>query len=67
MCSALYARFLYALGDKSCYPPGAERIGDNGLFGMYHSKTDDHNKDVIMKSMNQLDGVISGCGEEVFR
>ena len=49
------------------YPPGAERISDDRLFGMYHSKTDDHNKDVIMKSMNQLDGVTSGCGEEVFR
>ena len=58
MCSALYAHFLYTLGDKSYYPPGAEQISDNRLFGMYHSKRDDHNKDVIMKSMNKLDGVV---------
>ena len=58
MCSALYAHFLYTLGDKSYYPPGAEQKSDNRLFGMYNSKTDDHNKEVMLKSMNQLDGVV---------
>ena len=44
MCSALYGHFHYTLGNKSYYPPGAECKSDNELFGMYHSKTDDHNK-----------------------
>ena len=58
MCSNLYAHFLYSLRDKSYYPPGAEQISDNRLFGMFHSKTDDHNKDVIMRSMTKTDGVV---------
>ena len=58
MCSNLYAHFLYTLGDKSYHPPGAEQISDNRLFGMFHSKTDDHNKDVIMHSMTKEDGVV---------
>ena len=28
------------------------------MFGMYHSKTDDHNKDVIMQGMAKADGTI---------
>ena len=58
MCSDLYSHFLYTLGDKSYHPPGAEHISDNRLFGMYHSKTDDHNKEVIMASMSKPDGVV---------
>ena len=45
MCSALYAHFHRTLGDKSYYPPGAERKSDNRRFGMYHFKTDEHNKE----------------------
>ena len=40
MCSTLYG---HTLGDKSYYP-GAECKSDNRLFGMYHFKTDEHNK-----------------------
>ena len=58
MCSNLYAHFLYTLKYRSYYPPGAEQISDNRLFGMFHSKTDDHNKDVIMRSMAKVDGVV---------
>ena len=58
MCSALYGHFHYILGDKSYYPPDAERKSDNRLFGMYHSKTDEHNKEVIMTSMSKQDGVV---------
>ena len=58
MCSALYGHFHYILDDKSYYPPGAERKSDNSLFGMYHSKTDEHNKEVIMTSMSKQDGVM---------
>ena len=58
MCSALYGHFHYSLGDKSYYPSGAECKSDNWLFGMYHSKTDEHNKQVIMTSMSKQDGVV---------
>ena len=34
------------------------QISDNRLFGMYHSKTADHNKEVIMHSMAKKDGVV---------
>ena len=58
MCSALYGHFHHTLGDKSYYPPGAECKSDNGLFGMYHSKTDYHNKEFIMTSMSKEDGIV---------
>ena len=58
MCSALYGHFHYTLGDKSYYPPCAECKSDNRLFGMYHSKTDDHNKEVIMTNMSKEDGIV---------
>ena len=51
MCSSLYAYFLYTQGDKSYYPPNAEKIASNRLFGMYHSGTNDHIKDIVMKSL----------------
>ena len=46
MCASLYIHFLHALQDASYYPPGAEHISDNRLFGMFHSYTDEHNKRV---------------------
>ena len=61
MCSSLYAHFLYALGDSSYYPPGAPKLAENRLFGMYHSGTADHNKDVIIKSMTDPNGVVKSC------
>ena len=54
----MYAHFLYALGEKSYYPSGAEHLSDNRLFGMYHSCTDEHNKQVIVHSFSQPDGVV---------
>ena len=56
MCADLYAHFMYELGSMSYYPPGAEEIANNRLFGMYHSSTSPHNKAVILKSMAALDG-----------
>ena len=59
MSADLYAHFCYALGDDgSCYPKAAEHISDNRLFGMYHAKTPAHNKDVILKSMLDENGVV---------
>ena len=58
LCSSLYAHFLYTLGDQSYHPPGAEQVSNNRLFEMYHSRTDEHNKEVIMESMNKADGTV---------
>lgn len=58
MCSNLYAHFLYELGDSSYYLPGVDKVASNRLFGMYHSGTADHNKDVIMKSMSDVKGIV---------
>ncbi len=58
LCSTLYVHFLYTLGDRSYYPPGAEQVSSNRLFEMYHSRTDEHNKQVVMESMSKADGTI---------
>lgn len=54
----LYAHFLYSLGNDSYYPPGAEHISDNRLFGMYHSNTSPHNKEVIQMSAQEPNGIV---------
>ena len=54
----LYAHFLYELGSESYYPDGSEQISDNRLFGMFHSTTSQHNKDVIMGSLTMPNGLI---------
>ena len=46
------------MGDHSYYPPGAEKVALNRLFGMFHSGTVEHNKEVIMKSMIKADGTV---------
>ena len=58
MCANLYAHFLYELGDESYYPLGADKVSDNRLFGMFHANTPEHNKEVILKSLSQPDGVV---------
>ena len=58
VCADLYAHFHFELGDSSYYPAGAEQISDNRLFGMFHSNTPEHNKDVILKSLTDLNGVV---------
>lgn len=58
MCAELYQHFLCTLGDDSYYPPGAEKISDNRLFGMFHAGTPDHNKEVILSSMREANGVV---------
>ena len=58
MCANLYAHFHLTLGDSSYYPPGSPKLSDYRLFGMYHSKTPQHNKDVILASLTKYDGVV---------
>ena len=54
----LYAYFHFELGEKAYFPDGAVKISDNRLFGMFHSNTPQHNKDVILKSLTQSDGIV---------
>ena len=58
LCADLYAYFHAELGDESYYPPGAPHVSDNRLFGMFHADTADHNKTVILRSLQQEDGVV---------
>lgn len=58
MCANLYAHFLFELGDHSYYPLGTCKISDNRLFGMFHSRTSEHNKGIILTSMSQSDGIV---------
>lgn len=58
MCANLYAHFHYELGDNSYYPPGSEQICSNRLFGMFHASTPANNKDIILKSLVEHEGVV---------
>ena len=57
-CANLYAHFHYELGDESYFPPGSNRICRYRLFGMFHANTPDHNKEVILKSLRESNGVV---------
>ena len=57
-CADLYAHFNFELGELSYHPLGAPELSDNRLFGMFHSRTSEHNKDVILKSLCETDGKI---------
>lgn len=58
LCADLYCFFLEKLGDDSYYPPGSPKLSENRLFGMYHSNTPAHNKEVILNSMQKKDGIV---------
>ena len=58
MCADLYAHFHECLNERSYYPPGSPHLSNYRLFGMYHSKTPQHNKDVILKSLTEKEGVV---------
>ena len=58
MCANLYAHFHYELGDNSYFPPGSEQLCQNRLFGMFHASTPANNKDIILKSLVENEGVV---------
>ena len=58
ICADLYAHFRYELGDDSYYSSGSHKISDNRLFGMFHANTPQYNKEVILKSLTQPDGIV---------
>ena len=58
MCADLYSHFLLELGDKVCYPTSAEQITANRQIGMFHSRTTECNKKVLLNSLTVLEGTI---------
>lgn len=57
-CADLYTFFLEKMGEDSYFPPGAPKLSQNRLFGMFHSNTPNYNKDVILQSMQRSDGKV---------
>ena len=56
VCSDLYTHFHYELGDKAYWPEGDKRVS-NRLVEMYHACTPDTNKDIILQSLRDSNGV----------
>ena len=40
------------------HPLGADKVSDNRLFGIFHANTPEHNKEVILKSLDDPNGVV---------
>ena len=47
----LFSHFSYEMGSSQYYPPGAPELSENRLFGMFHAKTPQHSKEVILGSL----------------
>ena len=58
VCSDLYSHFLFELGDQAYYPTCSEKIPENRLIGMYHSRTNEHNKGVVLASLTMPRGTV---------
>ena len=58
LCADLYQFFLHYLGETSYYLLGAPKLCINRLFGTYHANTPSHNKQVIMQSMENANGIV---------
>ena len=46
------------LGDNVYYPAGAEKVTANRLIGMFHSRTTEHNKKVLLNNITVPEGTI---------
>ena len=60
LCADLYAHFMAELGDDAYFPAHSqtEKIIANRLIGMFHSRTTDNNKDLLLKSLTIPDGKV---------
>lgn len=58
LCADLYAHFMDELGDDAYYPVHSEKIIANRLIGMFHSRTTDNNKDLLLKGLTNSDGKV---------
>ena len=54
----LFSRFSYEMGKSQYYPPSAPELSENCLFGMFHASTPQHNKDIIMESLQDCHGTV---------
>ena len=59
ICADLFSRFSYEMGKSQYYPPSAPELSENRLFGMFHARTPQHSKDVIMGSLQDCHGTVS--------
>ena len=59
ICAALCSRFSNEMGKSQYYPPSAPELSENRLFGMFHTSTPQHSKDVIMGSLQDCHGTVS--------
>lgn len=57
-CANLFATFQEIMGKQQYYPQGSPEISDNRIFGMFHASTTQHNKEVILKSLSNQDGIV---------
>ena len=48
ICADLFSLFSYEMGKSQYYPPSALKLSENNLFGMFHARTPQHSKDVIV-------------------
>lgn len=58
LCVNIYEHFHSSLGDDSYYPPDADKISTNRLFGMFHAQTLPRIKEHILSSMCNPHGVV---------
>ena len=58
ICADLFACFSYEMGKSQYYPPSAPERSENRLFGMFHTSTPQHSKDVIMESLQDCHGTV---------
>ena len=58
ICSDLYAHFKFELGSEGYFPPDSTQCSDNRLFGMFHALTPEYNKEVILKSLADPEGIV---------
>ncbi|XP_022794673.1 uncharacterized protein LOC111333389 isoform X2 [Stylophora pistillata] len=56
-CGQLFQLFKSELGDESYFPPGCEKESTNLLFGMFHHNTLAKQKERILNSLYEKDGV----------
>ena len=57
-CSDLYAHFLFELGDRAYYPMGSEKIPENRVIAMFHSRTNEENKKIVLASLTKPKGTV---------
>ena len=58
ICADLFSHFSYEMGKSQYYPPSSPEQSENRLFGMFHTSTTQHSKDVIMGSLQDCHGTV---------